>query len=499
MNKWLLIGCVVFFAFALRLWNLNAAGQTWDEFSQLDTGYKYIEFILHGDFSDPFWTDFPDQPPLARYFYGLAANFDIANISPNGQITYQYDWTNSRLISILFSTATIFLTIIIGWEYISFFTGTVAGLILSILPIFLGLSQLVTLESVFTFFFTAGIYVFLKYLKNRTTRAMIFTGIISGLAVSTKLTDILLLPIYATIIFIFKFYNKNISLKKYIMPMLLITAITFVVFFISWPALWFNTILVWQKTVSFRFGPADSTELFFGRNITSPLWYFFFYFLVTTPLLVVILFLIGLVQGYRKRNFFLSTLFVWFLFPFIQSFYHDRTNGIRYIVEVYVPMSLFVAFGIESLTKKLNKKIEIRASIVTILVIYLLVVDASITPYYLSYFNQLVGGTENVYQHKWFPLGWWGEGQREASYYLAENGFPGMTIGLQLIPKYVIPIIQGAQYEYYNPKHKYDYIIVNYLSDIRDNFNEDSLKNNYKLVYQTLAAGAPIVDVYKHK
>ncbi len=499
MNKWTLIACVTIFAFALRLWNLNMAGRTWDEFSHVDTGFRYIQMISHGDFTDPFWTNFPDQPPIARYFYGLAAQFDIAGVTPNGQVVYQYDWTSSRLVSVLFSTATVVLTILIGWEYISPFVGMTAGIILGMLPIFLGLSQLVTLETPFTFFFTAAMYVFLKYLRKRTTALLLLTGIVTGLACGTKVTDVLLLPLYVIVIIILKLYNRSVSLKKFILPIILITCITVLVFFLLWPAILLHPMLVWQKTAEFRFGLGDSSELFFGKNITSPLWYFLFYFLVTTPLLVVILFFIGLIQGYRKRDFFVSMLFAWFILPFIQSFYHDRTNGIRYIIEVYVPMSLFAGMGVELLIKRWNKKVEVKVLAIITVVIYLLIVDASISPYYLSYFNQLLGGTSNVYQHKWFPLGWWGEGQRDAANYLVSNGFPGMKVGLQLVPKYVIPDIQGVQFEYYNPAYKYDYVVVNYLSDIRNNFDEKSLQKNYKLVYSTFAAGAPIVNVYKHK
>ena len=58
------------FCFRASLMESKYCREKLDEFSHVDTGYKYIELLSHGDYTNPFWTDFSDQPPLVGYFYG---------------------------------------------------------------------------------------------------------------------------------------------------------------------------------------------------------------------------------------------------------------------------------------------------------------------------------------------------------------------------------------------------------------------------------------------
>ena len=109
----------------------------------------------------------------------------------------------------------------------------------------------------------------------------------------------------------------------------------------------------------------------------------------------------------------------------------------------------------------------------------------SISPYYLSYYNSLVGGPETVYAEKLMPLGWWGEGQGAAGKWLYTNGFPNMEIGLAAMPRYVFynPGNAGTITDFEDfksPKdaleyENYDYIVVNYLYEITYGFNENLL------------------------
>ena len=200
---------------------------------------------------------------------------------------------------------------------------------------------------------------------------------------------------------------------------------------------------------------------------------------------------------------------IWFLFPFTQSFYYQAINGIRYIIEIYVPLSLIAALGLEAVANKISlKSTSVKASLLISVFVSLLVTLMNVSPYYLSYYNSLVGGTEGVYYTQLFPLGWWGEGQKEAGDFVASSGSANDSLGLALIPEYVFPFIPYNSMEYFQDKQtltkalsqeKFDYIIINDLFEERTKFNEKLLYRDYKPVYSVMADGAPIVKVFKHK
>ena len=76
-DKWKSLILIFLFALAIRLWNFNAMGRTWDEASYVEVAYKYVQLIEEGNFTDRFWYIQSDHPPLARYIYAALSSFDI--------------------------------------------------------------------------------------------------------------------------------------------------------------------------------------------------------------------------------------------------------------------------------------------------------------------------------------------------------------------------------------------------------------------------------------
>ncbi|MBI3078157.1 MAG: hypothetical protein HYY85_14425, partial [Deltaproteobacteria bacterium] len=73
------------------------------------------------------------------------------------------------------------------------------------------------------------------------------------------------------------------------------------------------------------------------------------------------------------------------------------------------------------------------AALPAALLLYLLLIDLRIHPYYLDYYNELVGGPSGVYQRHLLELAWWNEGTDEAVAYLNQVAPPG-RVGLLLEP-----------------------------------------------------------------
>lgn len=497
--KLLIVLSIFVFAVLLRLWNLDKMGRTWDEDSQVELGYKFIKLIEDRNFSDPLWL-YPYHPPLTKYLYGWAAQFDVQE-NKDGKIIFNYDWTNARRVSVLFSSLTAVLVLLMGWSYLSPFVGTISAVIFSTLPFFLGLSQLATIESVLIFFFTASVYSFMNFLQRMNVRSGILTGVLVGLALETKYTNILLIPLFLWIYLLWYFYKNKKRNKLFNSKILIIVLFSFLTFFILWPMPWFNLKEIFDLNYKMRITDTAYSipEVFFGRLMFVPKLYYTVEFLITTPLLILALFIVGLKNISDKKTWIMYSLVAWFILPFLQSFYNFRQHGVRYIIEIYAPLSLIAGIGFNYLSEKFTKKVLIKTLFFVPVFLYLLLILFKISPYYLNYFNGVVGGAKNVYEKRLFQLGWWGEGGREAAFYIKSIAPKGSTVGVAHEPFVSIPQLEGLKIMPYKEDKTYDYVIVGFFHVIRHGFDDSKIRKNYKLVYSVTADKAHLMEVYSRK
>lgn len=483
-------------------------GRTWDEPFFVDQGYRMVELVKKGDLKHKLWYEAPDPPPLAKFFFGLAEHLHPISSDTKGNLIFEYDFTFSRLISVLLSSLTVLLVVLIGSRYISFSAGVLAGIILAMLPFFLGFSQLATIESPLIFFFTGSTYFFLRFLEDFSYKNMVITGILVGLSILTKYTNILLLPLFLWIYFLWYFkVGKPLGKNLFQLKLICIFLIACLTAFTLWPMPWFHLkeLFTYMYDLRVTTNKFPVPEVFFGHLMFTPLVYYLVYFLITTPLLLLFLFVIGLKNisnatsgksGSKTKWVFLAIV-VWFCLPFIQSFYNFRQHGIRYIIEIYAPFSLIAAIGFNYVARIVSKKLLVKILGLFFIFSYLLIIDLKITPYYLDYFNGLVGGTKGVYKKKLFQMGWWGQGLKESALFINEHAEPGSTVGLAVSPMHVVPPLTKMIVSQYYDSKIYDYVLVNYYNIVREKFNDRIIKRDYKRVYSVLADGAPLVDVYK--
>jgi len=499
MNKWVIILLIFLFSISLRLWNFNQMGKTWDEDAYVEWGYNFVNLAIKGDFKNPYWYRVSASPPLSSYLFGIPARFDVSKFDAKGKPIFNYDYTHVRLISVLFSSFTAVLVVLFGWKYISFFTGVLAGTVLAMLPLFMGYSQLATLESLIIFFFTATIFSFFNFLTDFSKKNILLTGLLLGLALEVKYTNFILVPLII-LIYLIRFFNSNRENRlAHIKSLFLIFIIGLITFFVLWPMPWFHLREVIRFNADLRNSPYPIPEVFFGRLMYVPKLYYFIYFLITTPFLILLFFLIGLKKISDGKQWILYSIVIWFLFPFVQSMYNFRQHGIRYIIEIYSPLALIAAIGFDYIVSKITKKTLFKTILFIPIIIYLLVILIKITPYYLEYFNVVVGGTKNVYEKKLFQMGWWGQGIREAAIYLINNAPKGSRIGIAISPINSLPPLTNFKVSKYENEQRYDYVMVNYFHVLREGFVDSSIKLDYEEVYNVETDGAHLVTVYKHK
>ncbi|MBI4009257.1 glycosyltransferase family 39 protein [Candidatus Roizmanbacteria bacterium] len=499
IGKLFIIFLVFIFSFSLRLWNLNEMGRTWDEVAYVERGYRLVELVRRGDFTNSYWYEWPDNPPLARYVYGIFGSFDIDHFFPGGQPVFKYDYTFARLASSAASSLSVILVLLMGWKYVSLVVGIIAAIILSTLPFFLGLSQLATLESFIMLFFTASVYALLNFLDKSSKKNLIVAGIMLGLALQTKFTNFLLIPLFIWIYLIWFIYNNKKKGKFSNKKGAFIFSIAFFIFFLLWPMPWFHLPDVAKSIYELRVTTTAHSipEVFFGRLMFVPKIYYFIQLLITTPLVILLLLLAGFKRISDKRTWIMYSLIAWFLISFVLSFYNLRQHGVRYIIQIYAPLSLIAAIGFDYIVGKFTKKQFVKLLCFIPILIYMIIILFKISPYYLDYFNGVVGGTKGVYEKRMFQLGWWGQGLREAGLFLTENAPKGSKLGIAVSQTSVIPPLPNLNVSEYKSGESYDYVMVNHYHVIRDKFNDTEIKLKYKPIYNVIADGAYLVTIYK--
>jgi 4-amino-4-deoxy-L-arabinose transferase-like glycosyltransferase len=508
MKKIALAILIFLFAISLRLWNLNTLGRTWDEQSIVEKGYNFVQLASKGDFSNPYWYDNPDHPPLSNYLYGIASIKDFIkydkNLAPSypyakGMAIFQYDLTYSRLVSVLFSSLAVFLVFIFGVRYFSTFIGFTAATILALLPHFLGYSQLVDHESIITFFFTATVFAYLLFFEKQTLRWIILSGILTGISLEIKQSNILLFVLLIALFLISKKYfskTKRIPVKKII----LVCGIAALTYFTLWPMpfLNFSSFINFTYKMWFQNGGKIPTVLF-GHHMGAPIFFYLIAFLITTPTIILLLVALGIFTSYKTKNWIYLVILTWFITPFLLSVFHERQQMVRYIIEFYAPLSLLAAIGLDYILQKVKATTTTKTFAYLGILIYLLIIAIQISPFYFDYYNELVGGTANVYKHHIFFLGEWGQGLRAPGLYLATHVAKHSTIGMALNPTHTLYQSPNLIYKLYNSHDTYDYVVVNYYDEIRVSFDKNTLNKKYKLIYSETKSGVDFADIYKRK
>jgi 4-amino-4-deoxy-L-arabinose transferase-like glycosyltransferase len=496
------------FALSLRLWNLNAMGRTWDEQNIVEKGYDFVQLAIHHDFSNKFWYDTPDHPPLSNYLYGIASTGDFIRFdkgetlsfssNPYGAAIFQYDLTFTRLVSVLFSSIAVVLVFFIGVRLFSLYIGVVSGIVLAMLPHFLGYSQLATHESLITCFFTATVFSYILYFQKKNTLYLLLAGILTGITLELKQSNILLFVFLLGLYFLWKhFYSKKHKIS--LTHIFLISLTGIITYFVLWPMplFHFSQFIAFTNEMWFENG-GKIPELLFGIPMGGPFFFYIVAYFVTTPVVILLLGVLGIIAAAKKKTWEYWAIILWFIVPFLMSFFHQRQMMVRYIIEFYAPLSILCAVGLEHITSTFTGK---RIKYITALLLtgYLALILIKISPYYLDYYNEIVGGTTNVYKNKLFFLGEWGQGLKGPGKYIATYASKNDRIGMALNPAVTLYRSPNLVYEPFDATKKYDYVIVNTFNILRLGFNDSILYKDYEVVYREKADGAVLATVYRHK
>lgn len=414
---------LVFFAFFIpRVIGLGA------DMANIDTMYWYPRIddfpreLLEGDFKGTYQQYHPGTTLLwasgfSKYFFEMAYESKYG-FKPS---IYPHHFIKINFVSTLPLVVMISLLATFCYYVIAKLTNkklAIAFLItLSLEPFFLGISRFLHLTALSIMFGFSAYLAMLYFVKNfdyKVNKKLIFnkwlllSGILQGLAISTKISILIVHPIIAITLLYFGLIStskflvriKNITiLATTAIFHLLIVCITFVTIN---PYMWVAPM--WGINKIYKQGIVDTG---FGGGMPDTLldsqylYYLETAFVRTTPL-IFLLFIIGIVwflKNFKKeyKNHLLvgGLIFfvVYYLFLSIPSKLKDR-----YFVELMPAMFIFVAYAIYQILSKIKKrKIQL-----TLVLAFFTITSYNLYSYYPAfsfYHTDLLGGANGYYTY----------------------------------------------------------------------------------------------------
>ncbi|NOZ63664.1 MAG: phospholipid carrier-dependent glycosyltransferase [Caldiserica bacterium] len=375
---------------------LSGIGLTWDEPFYLFYPLSYGEWFKAPHLST-ISRYFPNEahPPLGKYITGSGLLLFASFLSP---------LTAIRLPVVIIASLLVVFLYLITRKFYGREAGYFSAFALLLTPRVFGHMHLATLDISLTFFFFISVWAFYRGLSS--IRWSVIFGIFAGLAISVKAAGFFLFP--ALIIWALVFRKKeawrNFAFSLVLTPLL---------FFLLWPRMWVNTSLHMKQFVLNQIIRLHIPVYYFGKAYTEGMrvpWHYPLLMTVfTVPFFLLILSLLGIILLFKKDKnkqdealFVFPPLFFFFMVSLPQA---EKYDGIRLFLPVFPFLMFFAGKGFLFLKEKYLKS---RYLLLYLLLLPSLVSLFLIHPFYLSYYNALIGGLKGA-EKRGMELTYWGD------------------------------------------------------------------------------------------
>lgn len=281
-------------------------------------------------------------------------------------------------------------------------TAVIATLLFSTTPTILAHSMLATTDMALTAMFSLALFSLLLWLEHPSRKHSAFLGVAAGLALLSKMSALILLPVMAKVIALYKQETSPGTVRPSLKEKgILIISLSLTIWtgylFINFPAyLGFERLidgfsaLLWMQQKGHAF-------YFLGKTNVYPLYYFPFMLAVKTPLGFLLLFIAGTFATlkYIRSKPYIPVIPLIVIAIFLAITVLSKINlGTRHVLAIYPFMALIAAYGTLYLWETFRHPC-LRA-IPVLLISWHLVSSALAHPYYLAYFNETVQHPENI-------------------------------------------------------------------------------------------------------
>lgn len=445
---------LLFLVFLQAFLSMRHKSPVFDETIHLSAGYYYLKT---GDFRLSH-----DHPPLVKIMAGvplmLLERVEPINVprwrgeeaQKYGEKFFYASGNDADRVILLGRTSIVLLSVLLGF-FVFKWAGELYGLGAGIFALFLYVlepnilahSRLVTTDLGSTCFIFISTYFFWRFLKEFRRKDLILTGVTFGLALASKFSALLLVPIFLSLIFLSTRTAKGKApTENMVLSVASVFALGFLVVFLSYgcqfgyisqassygwicglagriplPALeWFKGF--YDTFLNVQGHPAYLMGMYSNRGW----WYYhFFAFLIKTPisLLVLLLLSVAFFKGIRSSDmldeWFLMMPVAWFL---LVTLFTSIDIGLRHILPIYPFLFVFVSKIVR--VKFTRQTLWVGA--IFLLSTWYLISSLSIYPHYLAYFNEFVGGPNSGYKYLVDSNLDWGQDLKGLAKYGREKG-----------------------------------------------------------------------------
>lgn len=490
-------------ALGVRLWDLDGAGQTWDEDVNWSAGRNYVTNWLALDFRPGSWEWNQEHPPVMKYIAGIGAQWADG-----------YD--PARALSALLVALGCGLLVPIGRRLFSLRVGALAGVAAALSPHLIAHGKVVGHEAPTVLWWALGIWLALRAHDapagslgsapeaDRAGRdplpgRLAVIGLVVGLAVSSRFVNGLLGVLAGAIMLVMAPPGRR--WRTLGLGLAIAVPVALVVGVAVWPRLWDAPIAHLQEAWATLRRP-HAPEPFLGRiTSTPPRYYFAVYLVATAPAGLLVGAALWLARAVRRgRAELRATLIMslWLVVPMIVALSPVRQDGVRYIMPCLLALALAAAAGLDAAASWAATSLGARgrrvfAGLAGLLVIYLAVTSARVHPYYLDYYGEHVGGPAGVAERKWFEVAWWGEGIADAIEHVNRHAPEGARVYKRCVEPSHLTWLRADLWarEAQRPEQA-DWLVV-----YQPAWRHCPVPAGATLVHEVSAQGAPLVRVYR--
>ncbi len=395
-----------------------------------------------------------------------------------------------RVFVVLAITITLAISCFFAARLIGWWPALIGFSLIAFDPFHVALSRQLHLDALLSCMMLLSVLAFLNYLYlGRRPLDLVVSALGMGLAWLTKLPGIYLVPFVTLLPFIElgrQWWAKRQLQPKdvwhHLWPWMALGAMAVAFFVLFWPAMWVEPIIslnrILTATTTHVVDGHDKQLFFNGEVIRGDLGWDFYpitFLWRTTPIVLIGLALAAVTFIHKsfsseqnRRVVGLLLLFV-FVFTFFMTLGAKKFD--RYLLPVYPALDLVAGIGLAAGASWLLRQrlpAFVAPGLIGVALTVQLLVMLPTYPYYLTYYNPLLGGLSKAPEV--MQIGW-GEGLDEAARYLNDS----VT---DIDQTMVISWYKQAMFSYFFDGH------VRELGGNRSRINElELLNSDYAVLY----------------
>jgi 4-amino-4-deoxy-L-arabinose transferase-like glycosyltransferase len=441
---------------------------------------QFFQAILQGDLAGTLFSEHPGVTVMwlsgaALWgWYGLQSLFGLH--PPTLLETEGYAFADRVAVGVVPLALVVALGIVWGWFLLRRLFGRrvawVAALLWAIDPFYLANSKALHLDATLSTLMMLSALWMLVYLRERRWRQLVTSAILGGLAISTKISAVFLLPFLGLCLLIDWLLSLRdprslvSNLKISILHLFLWLLIAAVVFFALWPALWVRPVdsVGWMinEGVLLHTDDVRDQPLFYRGmlGVQDPgVRFYVDTLLFRTTFLTLPFSLVGLLALWRREERLSLPLLVGFALFFFVQMSLGGWKDTRYMLPVLLVVDVLAACGLIWCVERLPIAGSGRIVVIAGLLLVQAVVVFSHHPYYGTHYNALLGGARAA--ARVFPLAEWGEGLDQAGQYVDRRpGAEDFVVGTQFLANEMLAqYIRAPVYEIDQVKGEADYLV----------------------------------------